>query len=160
VADSVNTFYLLKDKTSLDKKKVLVTNDWLTGHRALVILAASPAAEVFTAQFSSAVALPLGCFPPPLVALSIRRARRCCLLLACWAHHGCSVAEARSHRRLRGSTLYPRSRGGGLAFSSSSCCAAAGLGPITVAGDPPTVVSAPGRRIVASKYVDQNPSIA
>ncbi|KAK3157502.1 hypothetical protein QOZ80_2AG0123390 [Eleusine coracana subsp. coracana] len=44
----------------------------------------------------------------------------------------------------------PRNRGGGLAFSSSSCCCAvAGGGPITVAGNPPTVVSAPGRRIVA-----------
>ncbi|TVU30945.1 hypothetical protein EJB05_22603, partial [Eragrostis curvula] len=49
---------------------------------------------------------------------------------------------------------YPRNRGAGglVAFSSSSCRAAAGGvtgGPITVAGDPPTVVSAPGRRIVA-----------
>ncbi|XP_062201252.1 shewanella-like protein phosphatase 1 [Phragmites australis] len=48
---------------------------------------------------------------------------------------------------------YPRNRSGGFAFSSSSCravAAAAGPGlPITVAGDPPTVVSAPGRRIVA-----------
>ncbi|KAJ1295253.1 hypothetical protein BS78_01G209400 [Paspalum vaginatum] len=38
-----------------------------------------------------------------------------------------------------------------VSTSSSSCraVASAGAGPITVAGDPPTVVSAPGRRIVA-----------
>ncbi|KAL6642966.1 hypothetical protein ACP70R_021147 [Stipagrostis hirtigluma subsp. patula] len=51
---------------------------------------------------------------------------------------------------------HPRSTGR-LAFSASSCRAATAAGgggghpadPITVAGDPPTVVSAPGRRIVA-----------
>jgi hypothetical protein len=137
----------------------LVTNDWLTGHRALVILAASPAAEVFTAQFSSAVALPLGCFPPPLVALSIRvrgGAVYCSLAGPTMAVLSLRLGVTAGFA----APPYPRSRGGGLAFSSSSCCAAAGLGPITVAGDPPTVVSAPGRRIVASKYVDQNPSIA
>ncbi|XP_066385711.1 shewanella-like protein phosphatase 1 isoform X5 [Miscanthus floridulus] len=51
---------------------------------------------------------------------------------------------------------YPRTSSGRFAFSPSSCRAVAndaGVGgparPITVDGDPPTVVSAPGRRIVA-----------
>ncbi|OEL17120.1 Shewanella-like protein phosphatase 1 [Dichanthelium oligosanthes] len=56
---------------------------------------------------------------------------------------------------------YPRNSNGRLAFSASSCRAVAngGVGParpITVAGDPPTVVSAPGRRIVASTYVSSS----
>ncbi|KAM0858570.1 hypothetical protein ACQ4PT_047760 [Festuca glaucescens] len=39
--------------------------------------------------------------------------------------------------------------GGRLVFSSISCRAVAAGGPITITGDPPTFVSAPGRRIVA-----------
>ncbi|KAM0850105.1 hypothetical protein ACQ4PT_053300 [Festuca glaucescens] len=39
--------------------------------------------------------------------------------------------------------------GGRLVFSSISSRAAAAGGPITITGDPPTFVSAPGRRIVA-----------
>jgi len=57
---------------------------------------------------------------------------------------------------------YPRTSSGRFAFSPSSCRAVAndaGVGgpalPITVDGDPPTVVSAPGRRIVASTYVSR-----
>jgi hypothetical protein len=51
------------------------------------------------------------------------------------------LCPSRQHRVVAG--------GGRLLFSSVSCRAAAAGGPITITGDPPTFVSAPGRRIVA-----------